>query len=268
MSESVTRAFQTRHGPMIGLRGDRYVSGSLDLYGEYCPAELDALMKFVKPGDTVVEAGANIGTHTVPLARACAPGRLYAFEPQQRVFQILCANLALNNIGNVIARPEAVGAETGSILVPDIDYARPGNFGAVSLEGPQPDSGTPTPLTTLDSLQLPACALIKIDVEGFEPQALRGAAETIARCRPFLYVENDRVAHQQENISLMAEMGYRLYWHTPSLFSPDNFRQTKENVFAGIASLNMLGVPRERGINIEGLVEIDPDNWTSPLRVG
>ena len=59
-------------------------------------------------GGTVVEIGANIGAHSVALAKACFPGPLYLFEPQQRVFQILCANLALNGVTNAIAYPAAL----------------------------------------------------------------------------------------------------------------------------------------------------------------
>jgi hypothetical protein len=118
---------------MLAIAADRYVTRSLEVYGEYCPAEWRLLEQMVKPGMTVVEAGANIGTHTVPLARLCAPGKLWAFEPQPRVFQVLCANLALNDIGNVLAYPEASGEADGFVAVPDLDYGRSGNFGGVGV---------------------------------------------------------------------------------------------------------------------------------------
>src|SRR6185312_4051355 len=97
MSEPAARIYQTCHGPMLALRGDQYVTRSLELYGEFSGLEARLFEQIVKPGVSVVEAGANIGAHTVHLARLCAPAPLYAFEPQQRVFQILCANLALND---------------------------------------------------------------------------------------------------------------------------------------------------------------------------
>src|SRR5450432_2523093 len=106
MASSDTKTLQTRHGPRLALVGDRYITGSLERYGEFSPGEWELFAQLVKPGMTVVEAGANIGSHSVALARACFPGPLYLFEPQHRVFQILCANLALNGIGNAIAYPE------------------------------------------------------------------------------------------------------------------------------------------------------------------
>ncbi|MGA0608279.1 FkbM family methyltransferase [Phenylobacterium sp. VNQ135] len=269
MNEPAAQMYETRDGRMLGLRGDAYVSRSLELYGELSPPERQLLEQLVRPGQTVVEVGANIGAFTLALARRCAPGPLYAFEPQQRIFQLLCANLALNDIGNVVALPEACGDAEGQALIPPIDYAGQNNFGGVSL---QPAAGAArgqrVRVRTLDSLDLPACHLLKVDVEGFEPQVLRGARETILRTRPILYVENDRAAQQGEVIGLMADMGYRLYWHTPALYAPGNFKGETQNVFGRIVSVNVLGLPRETGRRVGDAEEIDPANWASPVRVG
>ena len=253
---------------MLVLAGDVYVARSLMVYGEYCPDEARALAQLVKPGMTVIEVGANMGTHTVALARGCAPGLLYAFEPQHRVFQILCANLALNDIGNVRAYPEASGAEAGWATIPQVDYAAVGNFGGVSVEGGAASgAGSAVRMTPIDDLALMACDLIKIDVEGWEAEVIQGAAATIAKHRPILYVENDRADKQQALIDLIDGMGYRQYWHTPGLYSPSNFNRVEHNIFGGAASLNMLCLPRENSSTVQGLVEIDPRNWTSPLQL-
>jgi FkbM family methyltransferase len=266
MSEADAQTFQTRHGPMLGLRGDRYITRSLELYGEFSGLEGRLFEQIVKPGMWVVEAGANIGAHTVPLARLCAPGLLYAFEPQQRVFQILCANLALNDVRNVMAWPDALGEAEGQVMMPAVDYGAGGNFGGVSvLEPGSPTPGQRTRVTSIDALDPPACHLIKIDVEGFEPKVLRGAAATIARCRPLLYVENDRPANQQEVISLIHGMGYRLYWHTPPLFDPANPNACRENVFPGIVSVNLLCFPAESRGAVSDATPIDPSDWRSPV---
>lgn len=205
MTEPAAKMYETRDGPMLGLQGDAYVTRSLEVYGELCPLERRLLGQLVKPGMTVVEVGANIGAHTVALARQCAPAPLYAFEPQQRIFQIMCANLALNDVGNVIALPEACGEAEGHAVIPPINYAGPGNFGGVSLRTDSTGAaGQRVRVRTLDSLSLPSLGLLKVDVEGSEPQVLRGARETIQRCRPILYVENDRPKQQGEVIALMA----------------------------------------------------------------
>lgn len=268
MSGSDTKTLQTRHGPMMALAGDRYITRSLELYGEFSPGESSLFAQLVKPGMTVVEVGANIGAHSVALARSCFPGALFLFEPQQRVFQILCANLALNGIQNAVAYPEACSDAEGVVVVPALNYGVEGNFGALQVQAEGEGAvGLRTRAAPLDRLGLAACHLIKIDVEGHEAQVLRGAAETIARCRPLLYVENDRPDRQQEVISLIAAMGYRLYWHLPPLFAPDNFRGGQEDVFAGIVSVNMLCLPAEGGGAIKGVTPIDPANWACPVRL-
>src|SRR5258708_30741705 len=98
MASSDVKTLQTRHGPMLALAGDRYITGSLELYGEFSFGEWLLFAQLVKPGMTVVEVGANIGAHSVALARACFPRPLYLFEPPQRVFQSLCAHLSPNGI--------------------------------------------------------------------------------------------------------------------------------------------------------------------------
>jgi FkbM family methyltransferase len=266
MREPTVQTYQTRSGPMLALRTDIYMAQSFAMYGEYGPGEWRLLKQLIRPGMTVVEAGANIGAHSIDMARACAPGPFYAFEPQPRIFQILCANLALNDIANAFAYPEGCGEVAGEAVVPLVDYSQQGNFGGLALKTGG-ERGVRVRIRPLDELELPACGLLKVDVEGFEPQVLRGARRTIARCRPAIYIENDRSAQQQAVISLIAEMGYRLYWHTPSLFDPDNFNGVQENVFGKTVSVNMLCLPNERGSHVQNLQQIDPTNWTSPIRL-
>ena len=87
---------------MLYNEHDIYIGRSLDLYGEFSEGECDVFRQLIQPGWTVLELGANIGSHTVFLAKRVGPsGRVIAFEPQRIVFQTLCANIALNNLLNV-----------------------------------------------------------------------------------------------------------------------------------------------------------------------
>jgi len=210
----------------------------------------------------VVDVGANIGAHTVFFAKTVGPeGRVLAVEPQRILYQILCANLALNLIGNTFVRQAGLGSAPGSIQVPPINYAGSFNFGGVSLgnftEGEQ------VPVITLDSLALPACHVLKIDVEGMESEVLQGGRDTLARHRPLLYVENDRPEKSAALIALLFELDYRLFWHLPPLFHADNFAGHAENVFSTIVSANMIGVPRSIEQSVQGFREITSpdDKW-------
>jgi FkbM family methyltransferase len=244
-----------RSGPMLFNRHDRFIGASLRKYGEFSPGETEVFRQIVRPGDTVVEVGANIGAHTVDLSRLAGPtGRVIAIEPQRIVFQTLCANLALNSCANVSALQIAVGAAPGEITVPFLPPDRPANFGGLSLHGAA--AGQRVPLRTLDELAPDACRLLKMDIEGMEVEALRGGARFIAAQRPVLYVENDRPERSKELVALLLSWKYRLFKHTPPMFTPNNYAGDQENIFGRIVSINLLCLPAEHSINISGIPEI------------
>jgi FkbM family methyltransferase len=236
-----------RHGLMMYNINDRYIGGALHHYGEFSQGEIDLFAKIVAPGQTVVDAGANIGAHTVWFCRAVGPGgRVHAFEPQRVIFQALCGNLALNSFQNAHAHHAALGERNGSIRVDTPDYSLENNFGGMPLG--QWGAGEEVPLTRIDALALENCHFIKIDVEGMEQAVIAGAARTIARHRPVLYVENDRPENAAALIAQLRALDYSLYWHCPPYFNPDNFARNPVNRFGDIASRNMLCLPRERAL--------------------
>ncbi len=256
-----------RAGPMIYNKNDIYVGGSLRKYGEFSEEESALFRQIVKPGMLVVEVGANIGAHTVDLARLVgASGQVHAFEPQRIVFQTLCANLALNQLVNVYARPLALGSTTGTISVPPIDPASTNNFGGISLGAFV--GGEEVPLTTLDSLDLPACHFVKADVEGMELQVIQGAERTIDMYRPLLYLENDRPDHSEELLTAVDKLEYRAYWHLARLFNQANFAGDSEDIFPGIVSINVLCVPSESTLQVTGLREVVSPNESWRDHVG
>ena len=244
-----------RIGPMLFNRFDQYVGASLRKYGEFSPGEAALFRQLIGPGAIVVEVGANIGAHTVELSRLVGPaGMVIAFEPQRVVFQTLCANLALNSCANVHAFQLAIGAAPGDILVPHLPPDQPANFGGLSLIGAQ--EGERVALRTLDELGCGHCELIKLDLEGMEVEALHGGANLIARLRPVLYVENDRQERATELTALLRSWNYRLYTHTPPLYAADNFTGDGENIFGNIVSINLLCLPAESPVVVEGMQEV------------
>lgn len=255
---------QCRYGVMVWPRHDVYIGRSLDLYGEYGEGEVALFRQLVRQGDTVIEAGANIGALTLPLARMLGPtGRIFAIEPQRLVHQVLCANLAINAIENVFALRAAAGATSGVVRVPALSYRAHANFGGIAVGRSGDEHCQVAPL---DALHLDRCQFIKIDVEGAEADVLRGAAATLSTHRPVLYVENDRRERSASLIALLQQLGYRLWWHLPRLFNPGNFRRHAENVFGNVVSVNMLCLPVEDGRQAgSGLRAVaGPDDWWCP----
>jgi FkbM family methyltransferase len=260
----------SKHGPMLVNRHDVFMGQALMKYGECCELELRFLLVLLRFPGLVIEVGANMGILTVPLAAELArQGReLLALEPQPVIFQQLCANLALNGLMNVKALPYACGQENGAVRFALPDYRAGGNFGSTEMHA-APLAATRSETVQcirLDDLVGSAeVGVIKIDVEGFELNVLKGCVRILERCKPVLYIENDRVAQSAELIQWLMDHEYRLWWHLPPLFNPDNYLGVQEDVYPGILSLNMLCVPRSRSINIEGLTEI-VDASFHPLR--
>jgi FkbM family methyltransferase len=231
---------------------DVYIGKSLDAYGEWSEGEVEFFRRLVRPGDVVVDAGANIGVHTLVFSQVVGPGGVvWAFEPQRLVFQLLCGNMALNSVTNAMCYLAALGRQRGAINVPALDYSRPNNFGGISLNAGMP--GETVTMTTLDSLKLAACKLVKIDVEGMELEVLQGGMETIQRCKPCLYVENDRPQNSAALTQFIDSLGYHMYWHMPPLYSPQNFFQNPSNVFANIVSGNLICVHSSSNVPLAGL---------------
>ena len=181
------------------------------------------------------------------------------------MFQLLCANLALNRLEQVEPHWAAVGSAPGEILVPRLDPNAANNFGGLSIADGHA-AGDKVRLVTLDSFDLPALHLLKIDVEGMEAEVLRGGRATIARHAPIIYAENDRADRSPGLIALLLEMGYRLYWHLPPYVQEPNFLSRPNDRFRGIVSVNMLCVPRSLNIAINGAREVTgpEDDWRRP----
>ena len=252
-----------KHGYFLYNKNDLFIGRSLERYGEWCEPGLDILLQCVARGGTVLDVGANIGTHTVALAKKVGPnGRVIAFEPQRMIYQNLCANVSLNRLTNVDCLQKGVGEGNSVFHVPVLDPETQQNFGAFEISGFK--IGEPVEIVTIDSLSLEACSLIKVDVEGMEKDVLMGASDTIRQYRPLMFVENNNLEKSKELISSIFAMDYTAWWVIADYFRPLNFFANEENVFSTSApSADLFCVPAEQPVNITGpeLVRDVTDNW-------
>jgi FkbM family methyltransferase len=252
-----TKDVQTRHGLMTCYVGDEYVGRSLELYGEYSEGEVAFFRKVLRPGDVAIDVGANIGALTLPMAQLVGDGgKVFAFEPNRENFSLLIRNLLDHDprYENVVAYEAAVSNCYGEKHVPKLSDLEHRNYGRVEIN----DTGKGMRVETriIDSLNLPKCRLIKIDAEGHELEVIQGARLTIARCRPILYIENDRREKSQELIAELIGMGYWLWWHPTPLYNPDNFARNKRNVFGSIVSQMMIGAQEDSNVEVSGCDDV------------
>lgn len=248
------RLKECRYGPMVYLPVDQYIGQALDKYGEFSEGEAFFFRQLIKPEWIVLDVGANHGAHTIAFAKNAA--EVHAFEPQRILFQILCANVALNALTNVYTHQVAVGRKTGVINVPPLDYTKSANFGALAMGG---TSGEQVPLVTLDTLNL-ACNFIKIDVEGMEEDVIAGGEGVIREHQPILYLENDRPEKSASLIAQLFAWDYRLYWHMPYYFNSNNFFGNPENIYGRTISVNMLGIHKSQQQEIKLREVLTPDD--------
>src|SRR5205085_11332768 len=139
----------TSHGTMIVNRNDHAeipqgsygVGHQLLTNSAFDPQEvgfvldlLDLRRSLFGPGVFTIDAGANIGVHTIEWARHMHGwGNVLSFEAQEAVFYALAGNIALNNCWNATARWCALGERDGFINVPQPDYLSSGSFGSLEL---------------------------------------------------------------------------------------------------------------------------------------
>jgi len=171
--------------------------------------ELSVVASITHPGDHVADIGANHGLYTHALAKRGAV--VEAFEPQPECVAVLQAYASRRRSANVRVHSVALSATAGTatLHVPRGSDSSP----SASLR-PAADTDTTLDvmLERLDAFKLFDLTFAKIDVEGSELEVLRGATETLRRCRPLLLVEIEQRHHQEpvaEVFEQIGSFGYR-----------------------------------------------------------
>jgi FkbM family methyltransferase len=198
---------------------------SIYLLGAFERSTVRTLQKLATPGSVVFDIGANMGAHTLGLARSVGPtGRVFAFEPSDFAFAKLKCNLALNpelesrTHAYQYLLAEAIGAQ----LPPTIYASWPllaNEPVHPKLRGRLSTTSTAT-VNTLDAFvetqNINRLDLIKIDVDGHEYPVLKGGAKTLARFQPTLlmemspYVQDEQTHGFPALVALLQETGYSL----------------------------------------------------------
>jgi FkbM family methyltransferase len=166
--------------------------------------QMRAVRDMIPPGAVIVDAGANIGNHTVFFGLICRAAMVHSFEPLRTIYPVLERNVALNGLTNVRCHNAALGATAGRGSLASFGS---GNIAASQFNLAGGDDYTVMPL---DALPLDRLDFLKIDVEGTQATMLEGARETLARHRPTIWIELRPAQGEYEpGDALMRSLGYR-----------------------------------------------------------
>ena len=264
---------ECRWGRFILIKGD-FISAYADAYGEWAETEIDLFRSLVPSDGVCVEIGANIGLHTIALAKHCHRGRVIAYEPQRPIYNILCGNIALNDVFNADLRNTGVGARNHFLTIQTSRYDIPWNYGNFSLERGFSDEGqypgevdqTLVEVVSIDERhgnpELPRLDLLKIDAEGLEPEILEGARRTIAKHRPYVFMEANRAPIAAAGVGFFSTLGYSANWFLPARWRRDNFNASP--ISNATYDRNIIFAPPDRPKPADNLPTVSPDGVIPP----
>jgi FkbM family methyltransferase len=231
---------------------------SIWLLGAFEPRTIRAYRRLLRPGDVALDIGANIGAHTLHLARAVGPlGWVYAFEPTDFALAKLNANLARNPdlASRVICRQTMLVDRAESLPQPlYASWPLAKRHGAHALHRGLKMASAGATSTTLDAFidaeGLTRVDFIKLDIDGFECRALKGARAMLARFRPKMVIELSphQLAEEGGDIAeladLLAAANYRLRDLASGRPLPLDGGWLKRRIAHG-GSINALAIPHE-----------------------
>ncbi len=153
---------------------------------------LEAALKYVKNWNTAIDGGAHVGSYTVPFLKKFI--NVIAFEPVLQNYMCLLANLYTHGVskGYKGKLPPVLFLAGLSDKFSGQKFFRPKHLtkGTMSMSCyTSPAKPGLVPIISIDSLDLKNVGLIKLDIEGYESLAIKGAEKTIRRCKPVLLIE-------------------------------------------------------------------------------
>lgn len=190
--------------PDLDLSHGEFIQNRIFLERDYFEIfHLSMLKEYIKENAVILDVGANIGNHTIFFAKECNARKIYCFEPTQKTFQILKENIKINRLDYMVdAMNIALGNKNSKVDVIVNAKDAGSNYVEENVKGD-------TALSTLDSLSInDKIDFIKIDVEGYEYEVLKGMEKTIAKDKPMLFIEIFDVNYDRVH-GLLAYMGYK-----------------------------------------------------------
>lgn len=198
-------------------------------------AEVEPIKCFIRPGDSAIDLGANIGWYSTVLSRLVGErGKVYAVEPIPETFALLLSVIKKLGLKNVEPFNCAVSERNGSAVmkIPKHEYGGRNFYMAhiVPDKSPEPFMDKfEVPLRSLDSLLpgglLEKVTFVKCDVEGHELAVLKGASQFFEKVKPAMMIEVTGTAEMQDAPNNEFHMIMKGYGYVPYWFDGKNLRR-------------------------------------------
>lgn len=203
----------------LWLNTKNFIDSCIYYTGDYEPYLKIHYKKLIKPGDTVLDVGANIGFHSLYFAELTGPtGKVFSFEPIQVNYDAFKHNLSLNNFIQIIPQQIALGNENNTLAIHlDLEQSNPGAFNLLTEGTKNHTIKCEKGDDFSNNLGIDKVNFIKIDVEGYEYEVLKGLKSTIHRSRPIINFEYDKNYQSISNndplsiFLFLKEMNYTFY---------------------------------------------------------
>ena len=185
--------------------------------------------KLIQPADVILDAGANIGFHTIQFARLGK--KVYAYEPQPIIFNVLTANILLNGVTDIVEQYRlGLSDKQGNIKIqPQVnDQNGIVNFGGRGLTNNDNGEGY-VELIKFDK----DVDVVKMDIQGAELYALKGMESIIDRCEPWFLIENYQNENDKKVLEFLNSKGYVVYRYEMKdedciAFKPEKHKRIKD----------------------------------------
>ena len=177
---------------------------------------LEAAKPYIKPGTAILDVGANYGQMSIEFAKISNDVVVYSFDAQKMIFEILEKNIECNNIKNVKLFYNAVyDTDNVEFIFPEPDLVRFSSYGSYGIDL-KAQKGVPVKSLTIDSLNIDIpISFMKIDIQGSDLAAMRGAVNTIAKYKMPIIFEYEEQFQQEFNttfqdyVDFVDSIGYK-----------------------------------------------------------